>query len=461
MKHKWTLFTFSRGDFKALERYLDEQAEQGWELEKAGVLARWKRTERRDLTYSVDLSNPKHDVNDRKSYAVLCAEAGWELVAFSNRMYIFKSLPDSPLIPIHTDPELEKRNYNRYYIRNTILSVVALIAYLAFWLFINTALGNSVLGDIQEVQSQWMTSWLSAGLNVALPLWAVWAVWKLIDFARAAVKGRAGSIGDSSQGVLWLNCIMALVAGVGAFFFYVGLTLEFLLIAKLFSYVVVMLVIYGVVLLFRAFEMEGELFKGERRRYVKLGVAMLLIFALLVVGRVLSPYGRWDTNPYSKDEVAQEKYALLEDVPIVRGEDIGAPLNEEKQEYFYLTYELTPVGVHWKLENYYRRNGLDASGCETYTAPTTGMAKRLTALKVKEAERSAYLGEYPHDVAVEMEQVDLSWADEAWYGERQFPTEEMLSVLVVRVGKQVTYLAARAPLMTGEWVEIIGNRLCN
>ena len=51
MKYKWTLFTFSRGDFKTLERYLNKQAEQGWELEKVGILARWKRTERTDLAY--------------------------------------------------------------------------------------------------------------------------------------------------------------------------------------------------------------------------------------------------------------------------------------------------------------------------------------------------------------------------------------------------------------------------
>ena len=461
MKHKWTLFTFSRGDFKAVERYLNEQAEKGWELEWAGILARWKRTERTDLTYCVDLAKPKQDREERLDYVELCREGGWELTSFTGGMYIFKSLSGAQLIPIHTDPELEKKNYNRYYIRSTILSVIVLVAFLAFFVILNTAFRNSVLGDIQKAIGQWTSSWMSLGLNAALPLWAVWAVWKIVDFIRTAVKGKTGSIGASPRWVLWLNCVIALVAGVGAFFFYVGLALEFLLIAKLLSYVAVMLVVYGVVLLFRAFEMEGELFKGERRRYVKMGVAMLLVFALLVVGRVLAPYGQWDTNPYSKDDDAAEKYAQLEAVPIVRGEDLGLPLDEVKTEYFYLTYELTPMGEHWKLVNYYRESGLDAPGCETYAAPTTKTAKRLTTLKVKEAELSAYLGEYHHDVGVEMEQVDLSWADEAWYGERQFPTEETLSVLVVRVGKQVTYLAAHTPLMTGEWMEIIEDRLCD
>lgn len=457
MKHKWTLFTFSRGDFKAVERYLNEQAEKGWELERTGILARWKRTERTDLAYCVDLANPKQEHEERQEYVELCREGGWELAAFTNRMYIFKSLPGRPLIPVHTDPDLEKKNYNKYYIRNTILGVVALVVYLAFWMLLNTALGNSVLGDIQEVQSQWMTSWLSVGLNVALTLWAVWAVWKLIDFACAMVRGKAGSIGNSPRAVLWLNCVMALVAGVGAFFFYVGLALEFLLIAKLFSYVAVMLVLYGLVLLFRAFEIEGELFKGERRRYVKLGVSMLLLFALLVVGRVTAPYGRWDTNPYSADEDAMEKYALLEDVPIVRGEDLGAPLSEELQEYFYLTYEFTPMGKHWKLENYFSGSGLDSTGCETYIAPTAWQANQLVAMKREQAARSVYLSKYSHDVGLKLSKVEVEWADEAWYGKMEHGA---ISVLVVRIGKQVTYLSARTGLMEKEVFAAVGNRLC-
>ena len=90
-----------------------------------------------------------------------------------------------------------------------------------------------------------------------------------------------------------------------------------------------------------------------------------------------------------------------------------------------------------------------------------GIANQLIALKVEEAERSAYLGKHHHNVEVEMERVELNWADEAWYGERQFPTEDVLAVLVVRMGKQVTYLASRTPLMTGELMEIIEGRLCN
>lgn len=459
MEKKWTLFTFSRGDFKTLERYLNEQAEQGWELDKTGILARWKRTERTDLCYCVDLAKPRQDREERLDYVEFCREGGWELTAFAGGMYIFKSLPGAELVPIHTDSELEKKQYNRYYICNTILSVLFLALYLGFWIFMSAALGRYTEEAVAELRFELMTRWVMAGFIPALPIWAVWALWKIADFIRAAVWSRTGEIGQSPRWVLWLNCVLSFLAGVGGVLFLLGDVLEILLIADMNSYVLILAVIWGVVSLYRALAIEKELFKRERRRYVAAGVGLIVVFALLILGRIATPYGRWDTNPYSVNKDAMEKYALLEDVPIVRGEDLGAPLNEELQEYFYLTYELTPMGEHWKLENYYRGNGLDAAGCETYIAPTTGMAKRLTALKVKEAERSAYLGKYPHDMAVEMERIDLSWADETWYGERQFE-DGTLSVLVVRVGKQVTYQAAHTPLLAEDWIGVIEDRLC-
>ena len=59
MKVKWTPFWFMPGDFKAVERYLNRQAAKGWQLEKLGLFARWRRTERNDLRCCVDLAGPE------------------------------------------------------------------------------------------------------------------------------------------------------------------------------------------------------------------------------------------------------------------------------------------------------------------------------------------------------------------------------------------------------------------
>ena len=176
MEKKWTLFTFSRGDFKTLERYLNEQAEQGWELEKTGILARWKHTERTDLTYCSDLAKPRQSREERLDYTELCAEGGWKLAAFAGGMYIFKSQPGAELIPIHTDPELEKKQYNRYYIWNSILSVLILILYIGFFAGIGAALGSDFEGYFGSLKYRSLDNWTFMFLPFAISLWGIWAV---------------------------------------------------------------------------------------------------------------------------------------------------------------------------------------------------------------------------------------------------------------------------------------------
>lgn len=136
---KWTIFHFSAGDFKGVERYLNKQAAKGWELERAGLLlGRWRRTERAGLTWCVDLANPRQEREEQEEYLALCREGGWGLAAISNSMYLFKSLPGRDPAPVQTDRELERRNYNRYYIREIILS---LIVVAEFWPFMRCCSG--------------------------------------------------------------------------------------------------------------------------------------------------------------------------------------------------------------------------------------------------------------------------------------------------------------------------------
>lgn len=55
---KHVLFAFSPYTYKAVEKYLNDQAVKGWELERIGrfeQLARFRRTHREDLRYCTDL----------------------------------------------------------------------------------------------------------------------------------------------------------------------------------------------------------------------------------------------------------------------------------------------------------------------------------------------------------------------------------------------------------------------
>lgn len=458
MKHKWTLFLFSRGDFKTLERYLNEQAEQGWELEKTGILARWKRTERRDLTYCVDLAKPRQDRGARLDYAELCAEGGWELAAFAGQMYIFKSAPDMTPVPIHTDPELERKQYNRYYIRSSILSVVVLAAYLAFFWLMFAALGSSVSEDVREVYTHWMTSWMGVGLNMALPLWAVCALWKLVDFARVLIKGQRGSIGDSPRWVMWCSCVMALLALMGSILFFIGMVLEFLLGADLFVYAAVWLFVWGGALLWKALEIDGELFRGERRRHVALGLASLLICVLLVVGKILLPYGQWSTSRFADWRKGIPAYEQTNDLPLVHGEDVGISFLPE-EETVDITSEVIPVGERWEISYWYgtkkTSTGLLRAGNTTFQCFTEKGADRLVDALVNGYELDDYT-RWPQEG---LTSINIDWADEAWYGTVVPKDGEVISALVLRVGQRVTRLIYPADLLSENNLEIIRTEL--
>ena len=201
MKRKWTLFWFWTGDFKAVERYLNEQAAKGWELEEAGVFAQWKRTERTDLTYCVDLANPKDEKKEhrREAYLHLCAEGGWELVDLVNQMYIFKSMPGREAIPIQTDPEMEWKNYKPYFLKRTLLIVFL------------TLISVTVSG-LNLIRLRWAMAELQWMVGILLALGFLVMAWRVADLIRTMISSRTGEIAVSPRWVMWINCAMLVVA---------------------------------------------------------------------------------------------------------------------------------------------------------------------------------------------------------------------------------------------------------
>ena len=452
MNYKWTLFTFSRGDFKAVERYLNEQAEQGWELDRVGILARWKRTERTDLTYCVDLAKPKQEHDERLDYAEFCRDGGWELTSFTGGMYIFKSLPGAQLIPVQTDPELAKKNYNKYYVRNTILSAAFLVLYLGFWIFMSAALGRYTEDAVTALYYELMIRWVMVGLIPALPIWAVWAVWKIADFIRTTIQSRTGEIGQSPRWVMWVNCVLSFLAGVGGVLFLLGDVLEILLIADMNSYVLILTILWGIVCFYRALAMDRELFKGERRRYIAVGATLVLIFGMLIIGRTLLPYGQWYT--YRNEEKALAAYEQTFDQPLVHGEDIGIPFEMETGENVLVLHEVTAMGEHRELQYLYRGDksfgGSLGLGSQTTECFTEKQAKLLTAALASGIRRQRH-APWPENG---LRKTDLSWADETWYEILSRDGGE-ITVLVLRVGKQVTKLTFPGNLMNEETLSVI------
>lgn len=451
MKHKWTLFTFSRGDFKALERYLNEQAEQGWELERAGVIARWKRTERKDLSYCVDLAKPKQDREDRLDYVEFCAEGGWELVSFIGQMYIFKSIPGRETFPIQTDPEMERKNYNKYYVRQTIQGVLFLALEIALYATL-WMVGDNWGRLVQQLQNWLYDSWVMIGFLLWIAVWGLWGLWKVADFIRAMISNRGGKIGPSPRWVLWTNCVTAIIAGAAAVLFFLTLAIETITNQELPLYGYIFTAVWGGIALYQVLEIEKELYQGERRRALALGLGLVGLFAALIVGRALSPYGEWSTAGYDeKSEKGIAKYEQTMDLPLVHGEDLGIPFELGQGENVYITHELTPMGETWELYYAYSDEKTDfhylTLGSATTRCFTEGTAKLLLGLLVDTPETNRYQSIWP---VKGLTPVEIDWADGAWYGTMLTEIGEDISILVLRVGKQVTRLAFPADLMTEE-----------
>lgn len=123
---KTTIFLFSVIDYSAMEQYFEQMAEQGWMLEKVGVVtARFRRIEPAKLRFTVDIftephTNPKS--RGLQDYITLCEESGWRYVAGANRFQIFCADSGESPTPIQTDDSLAEK-----IIRKTLLGPELLV----------------------------------------------------------------------------------------------------------------------------------------------------------------------------------------------------------------------------------------------------------------------------------------------------------------------------------------------
>ena len=158
-RKKYTLFNFCTGDFKGVEQYLNRQAAKGWKLDKVGVLlGRFIWAERDDLRWCVDLADPKREREEEEDYLGLCAEGGWDLAAKTNNMYLFCSRPGLRPAPVQTDPELERKNYYKYYIKSTILSVLLFAGVFGVYALLGWAMG-SAFGTLEDMERAVRFGW--------------------------------------------------------------------------------------------------------------------------------------------------------------------------------------------------------------------------------------------------------------------------------------------------------------
>ena len=453
---KYTLFNFSTGDFKGVEQYLNRQAAKGWRLDKVGLLlGRFVRAERDDLRWCVDLADPKREREEEEEYLGLCAEGGWDLAVKTNNMYLFCSRPGLRPAPVQTDPELEKKNYYKYYIKSTLLSVLVMAAVLAVQTLLGWAMGGAVgqREDVwQALRFGWMECWILPAGIAALVLLLAAAVWRVGDFLAALVRNRGG-LRPPRPWVMWANAVASAVTLLAGLLFLLGVAGDALLTgAGNTFYLPVLLGGWGLYALYRRFTLEKELFPRERQLNLRVGLLCLALTAALGTGMALTPFGEWSS--YSDEAQAQTEYARLEEAPVLQAEDLGTAAD---RRFYWVSHTVTPMGERWKVDDF-MGDSVVMTGCETYLCPSRWQARWLARAKAEEAAWSVSPGAVFIAAGAEMAPVDIPWADEAWYGRW---TEGDLWVLVVRVGRQVIRLSAWEELMEPELLAAIEGRLAN
>ena len=115
---KRTVPMYSFYDRTGIQNYLEDKAEKGWMLEKAGTLC-WKfhRCEPRKLKFSVvyfpeaDFYDPRPGEGE-ETFRDLCEHSGWKFAGSQAQMQIFYSTSANP-VPIDTDPVIEVQNIHK------------------------------------------------------------------------------------------------------------------------------------------------------------------------------------------------------------------------------------------------------------------------------------------------------------------------------------------------------------
>lgn len=450
-RYKYTLGGFSAGDFKTVEQELNRQAAAGWELVHAGpVLAKWRRTDRTDLRWCTDLASPRQDREIRKDYLALCAEGGWELVDFTGGMYLFRSRPGEEAFPIQTDPVLEKKNYNRYYILNCILSVIIILAWVAVDALLFWGLEGSWTELASALRTGWYRSWTLAGLSAAAPLLGLCALWRLGDFFASLWRGRGGAIPTPPRWIMGANGLTGVL-----YLLAYGLVLAGAALDNVFGggsgtpVVEILLALWGCLCLYRGFlQYEEDLFPGERRRVRTVGFVLIGLLALLLVCRAAAPCGSWSDYQDNSEGIAH--YEALDDDPVIKLETLG--FDRSGRNYRRVTEAVTPVGRTWQVEDY---ENLWAMGCESTMCFTNGQAEWLLGERRSATRTSAGGSRYFPMPGVELNPVALPGADEAWYGEYRHG-DVQFSVLLVRAGRLVCRVIAPEGLDAAQLAVISG-----
>ncbi len=189
MKTTWKLFSYLDIDHAAAQDQLNAWAGEGWELMGlTGPFAKLRRTERTDLSWFLDWTDPRK--LEEEDYLQLCDDAGWELRCTEGYLNYFASKPGASPAPIQTDPELEYQRFRKKALRRMALAALpwlvlaAPLVLLTLWLDLHQALQFWLSENIGVVVALCAPALLIAG-----GAYFFYLLSRLLTYRRAALNG--------------------------------------------------------------------------------------------------------------------------------------------------------------------------------------------------------------------------------------------------------------------------------
>ena len=144
--------SFAFYDRANLEKYLEEQAAQGWMIVTYGQnMIRFRRIHPQKLHFSIVYHHTPVTINrltsEQLEYLEFCGRTGWYLVAAERRMLILAN-PAAHPIPIETDPQMQLENIHKSVKKQHIILLLTYIAMglLYFIMAAHTGIVASVSG---------------------------------------------------------------------------------------------------------------------------------------------------------------------------------------------------------------------------------------------------------------------------------------------------------------------------
>ena len=120
-KWRYRFLGFMTLDYKALQAYLNQMGQEGYELmelTKLLPIGKFKRKEEeKPKSYYVDIFQ-KQEAGD---YIALCEDSGWEYLKAIGSMRVFKQREGYEAIPIQTDEEIEAKIVSKAFLNKELL----------------------------------------------------------------------------------------------------------------------------------------------------------------------------------------------------------------------------------------------------------------------------------------------------------------------------------------------------